>query len=448
VKGAAAPPAVSLADLPDETDLRVTLDRTIPHRRWLYSTYLIRGEVTVSASPGGGGKTALANAISVEVATGVDLLHNHIFGSDLRVLYVSREEDSNELERRFAALDLAYPTEQLREKLGRLLRLGTDSPLTQRLSFTQNSSGGGAVVLDANGFKTLEAIIEKYRPDLLVLDPLVMFCPGDMNSPTLMGQVIGGLKILAGRFNCAILVIHHTNKSGEAGDIRSVSGAKAITDLSRRTFLPVKMSEEEAPKLGILPSEAWRHFRLVDAKQNQTPPLDKSTWYKLVSVDLPNAEPPIYPNGDSVQAVQRVYLPLANVESEAVGGLATKHALLDLIERGKIIDGQSYPYSPSIAGARNERSLLEDAIAVVRDAIVPRTLEPIDLEAVTKRTLDAMLHDEWLVAAPINELMEKPGRRFRNGRGLKVVWEKTPWPKQSAADIDSAGSDTEAAGDT
>jgi hypothetical protein len=43
----------------------------IPHRHWLYGTYIIRGEITVLAAPGGAGKTALATGIAVEIAAGV-----------------------------------------------------------------------------------------------------------------------------------------------------------------------------------------------------------------------------------------------------------------------------------------------------------------------------------------------------------------------------------------
>ena len=53
-----------------------------------------------------------------------------------------------------------------------------------------------------------------------------------------------------------------------------------------------------------------------------------------------------------------------------------RDAILDLINRGKIIDGQSYPYSPSPAGANNERALLDDAMAAVRDATAPRQWPP------------------------------------------------------------------------
>ena len=49
-------------------------------------------------------------------------------------------------------------------------------------------------------------------------------------------------------------------------------------------------------------------FTLVDAKSNLTPLSAEAPWYELASEVLPNAEPPIYPKGDGVQAVRRAYL--------------------------------------------------------------------------------------------------------------------------------------------
>ena len=52
-----------------------------------------------------------------------------------------------------------------------------------------------------------------------------------------------------------------------------------------------------------------------------------------------------------------------------------------------MIDGQSYPYSPSPAGANNARSLLDDAMAAVAEATAPRAWKPGDLKAVTERAI-------------------------------------------------------------
>ena len=64
-------PAPSMPAVPPVTwppaALKVSFSN-IPHRRWLYGTYLIRGEITVVAAPGGAGKTALATGMAVEIA--------------------------------------------------------------------------------------------------------------------------------------------------------------------------------------------------------------------------------------------------------------------------------------------------------------------------------------------------------------------------------------------
>jgi hypothetical protein len=84
-------------------DLNVSFAH-IPHRRWLYGTYLIRGEITVLAAPGGPGKTALATGIAVEIAAGVSLLGETMFGSELKVLFINGEDGGREIRRRIWAL--------------------------------------------------------------------------------------------------------------------------------------------------------------------------------------------------------------------------------------------------------------------------------------------------------------------------------------------------------
>jgi hypothetical protein len=290
-----------------------------------------------------------------------------------------------------------------------------------------------------SGFAVLEAAFESLRPDVIILDPLVTFCGGgNMNDNTVMSLVMRELKCLAVKFNCAILVVHHTRKGGDAGNAESISGAAAIVNLARRAIMPVPMTDDEATKNGVLPSERLSYFKLVDAKSNLAPRSADSPWYKLHSVELPNPEPPLYPHGDNVQAVTRESLPLLNNASAAGDDLKVKRALLDLVARGKIIAGQSYPYSPSIAGAKNERALLDDAMTVVGNATAPRNWGPADLKAVTQRAIDKMKTQGWLIEDDMKKLVPKP-KRFSKGRGLKVDWERTPWPNAGAVDGTAAG---------
>ena len=324
----------------------------IPHRRWLYGTYLIRGEITVLAAPGGAGKTALATGLAVEIATGMELLGEKIRKAhELKVLFINGEDGRSEIERRVMAFFLAHAHKIRLQSPDRLFVAGANDARVQRLSFLRTTDRNSSM-LDRTGFDALEAALEALRPDVLILDPLVAFCGGgNMNDNAVMSLVIRELKRLATKFDCAVLIVHHTRKGPDDGNAEAISGASATVNLARRAIMPVPMTDKEATQFGVLPSERFRYFKLVDAKSNLAPRSANSPWYRLHSVELPNAEPPVYPYGDNVQAVERINLSLLQTAAVTTDDQKIRDAILDLIRRGKMIDGQSYPYSPSLAGA-------------------------------------------------------------------------------------------------
>jgi hypothetical protein len=88
-------------------------------------------------------------------------------------------------------------------------------------------------------------------------------------------------------------------------------------------------------------------------------------------------------------------------------------AILEVVQRGKLIDGVSYPYSPSSAGSGNKRLLLPDAMEAVAVALA-REWSPDDLKAVTERSIGMMKDTGALVEEEI------ANGRFRQGRGLRA----------------------------
>lgn len=63
--------------------------------------------------------------------------------------------------------------------------------------------------------QALESIIKKYKPALIVLDPLYLMFDGDINSAKELAPVLQWLLDVRYRLNCGIMVIHHWNKGGE-----------------------------------------------------------------------------------------------------------------------------------------------------------------------------------------------------------------------------------------
>jgi hypothetical protein len=424
----------------DPAEIRVSF-ADIPHRQWIYGNYLVRGEITVMGAPGGVGKTALITGMAIELAAGKELLEERIWGSDLKVLLINGEDGTVEIDRRMWGFSRAHANLIGGQTLDRLYAVGADDPRVQGLSFLRTERNVSS--LDIEGFKALKSALDAIRPDVLMLDPLVAFCGGgNMNDNAAMSLVMRGLKSLAAEFGCAVLIVHHTKKGGEQGDVEAVSGAAAIVNLARRAIMPVPMTNEDASSFGVLPSERFRYFKLVDAKSNFAPRSADSPWYALHSIELPNAEPPIYPNGDNVQAVIRVTMPLPKTTAEAADDQKIQRAILDLVGRGKLIGGEQHPYSPNVSGARNQRALLDDAMAAVKEATVPKQWPPGDLRAVVHAVIDKMKKEGWLYEEDI-----KKGR-FRQGLALCVNWQHTPWPNSASPVNDGTAPDGKTGGNT
>jgi hypothetical protein len=393
----------------------------------LYGVDLVRGEITVLASPGGLGKSSLAIGMAVSIVTGKEILDEKIRGSALKVLLINAEDSTDEIRRRIWAFCLAHQVAE--HELGRLYAAGADKPLVQALSFLRTNQKGQSE-LDADGLAHLRSAQQSLSPDVIILDPLVALCAGgNMNDNQSMALVMRALKALAAEFDCAILIVHHTRKNAEAGAADAISGAASIVNLARRAIMPVIMSAEEATPLGILPSERLRNFKLVDAKSNLAPRSSDVPIYRLQGVELPNAELPIYPFGDNVQAVVRAYPQSQASAVVSMDDQKIRRAILDLAARGKVIDGKVYPYSPKNTGAANVRSILEDAVAAARSATAPRQWASGDLEAVVATTIKTLLKDGTLVSGEITGT-----GRFRRGQALQVNPSLT-----TNGDVDASG---------
>jgi RecA-family ATPase len=114
---------------------------------------------------------------------------------------------------------------------------------------------------------------------LLVLDTLSVLCgPSSLeeNSNTDMGPLISSLNRIAGRHNCAIVLLHHVAKGDDTGQGR---GASAIGDNARwRLSMRVMTKAEAEERFGSDGGGERAAWILVEwTKQNYAPPRD-SVW--------------------------------------------------------------------------------------------------------------------------------------------------------------------------
>lgn len=171
---------------------------------WILPGMLPKGEMALLAAQAKCGKTLLATDIAYAVLTGTTAAGET--AKQGKVLLVSSDESQSSTRRRLFArgFDLiSNPDDHFRI-------------LTH---------------LDLNDLSTLEAQLEDFRPDLVVIDSLTSITLNSSISEkdAEFAKSIYKLKDLIGRYNSSSILIHHENKSKEAKGIEKVSGSARIT---------------------------------------------------------------------------------------------------------------------------------------------------------------------------------------------------------------------------
>jgi KaiC/GvpD/RAD55 family RecA-like ATPase len=170
---------------------------------WIVPGMLPKGEMALLAAQAKCGKTLLACDIAYAVLTGTKAVGETV--KQGKVLLVSSDESQSSTRRRLYArgFDLISNPDQFRI----------------------------LTYLDLNDLNTLEAQLEDFRPDLVVIDSLTSCTLNSSLSEkdAEFAKSIYKLKDLIGRYGASSILIHHENKSKEAKGIEKVSGSARIT---------------------------------------------------------------------------------------------------------------------------------------------------------------------------------------------------------------------------
>lgn len=218
--------------------------------KWVVPQLLPRGETLLLAAQAKCGKTTLATDIMYAVLSGGTVIGEQV-GLKGKVLLISSDESPNSTRRR--------------------MRLRGFDLLDERSNFQVTNH------LDITNLTELEAKLEDFRPDLVVIDSLTTICSevGISEKDPEFVRHIYKLKSLLGRYNAACILIHHENKDPLAKGINQVSGSaripaavwgilqlKAVNpndDSDSRRWLKIKPREGEAItlKLQLNPKDTW-----------------------------------------------------------------------------------------------------------------------------------------------------------------------------------------------
>jgi hypothetical protein len=272
---------------------------SIPPRPWLYGKLLLRKIVSATISPGAVGKSSLITAEALAMVSGKDLLGVQP-GAPLRV-WLWNKDPQEETMRKIQAAAIYY--ELGPDDIGD--RLMVDSGRDQKLVIATATRNGAVIVQPV--VDSLVAEIIKHKIDVLVIDPFVSCHEVAENDNGAMDMVVKEWGRVAERGNCAVHLVHHTRKPKGTEEVSTDSsrGASSQTDACRVVRPINRMTKDQAANIGV--ENPWLYFRTSNDKPNLEPPVERSDWYRLVSVDLGNG--PM--GGDSVGVVTKWEFPEA-----------------------------------------------------------------------------------------------------------------------------------------
>jgi hypothetical protein len=162
-----------------------------------------------------------------------------------------------------------------------------------------------APLLDSRGLDALNAELDHTKADVLIIDPLINIMGGvDSNDNSAAALLMGQLAQIAAKRGISIALAHHASKGRDPRSADSAMGAATFVNLARIVLSIEPLDEKDAGTIGLPPWGAKSCFRVGGTKQNFSAPNTTDRWFRVVSVDMPNAEPPVYANGDQVAVVE------------------------------------------------------------------------------------------------------------------------------------------------
>jgi RecA-family ATPase len=263
---------------------------SLPKRPWIIKGVLLRGYVTAGIAPPGVGKSTFAAMTAIMVATGWEkpMLNRPVL-EKTNVLLLNNEDDEDELKRKISGICQHYDI-----GIGELTdRLFVRSGYGSRLLLAHRNKDN-MVVATVDNKKVLEFCL-RHSIGLIIIDPFISVHDVPENDNTDIESVITEIRSIAKQTGAAVLLIHHTKKTGgdseqHAGDTEAGRGASSLIGAARISFTLARMSKQSALDKNIDWNLGNRLIRMDDGKINFALRSEKEDWYEMKSVQLPNGD--------------------------------------------------------------------------------------------------------------------------------------------------------------
>lgn len=256
---------------------------TIPTRQWIFGRHAVRRFVSATAAAGGTGKTALAIAEALSVATGRPLLKDGPVERG-RVWLLGLEDPGEEYERRIAAAALLHKLDPGEFAGGLFMNSARDD------AFVIARAGRNGLEIACPVVAAISRNIREHSIDLVVVDPFcaVHAVPEVDNSA--IAAVVREWARIADETGCAVELVHHLRKgAGSEATADDARGASALVNAARSVRVLAPMGSDAAERFGVEPDERRRFFAVSSAKANLAM-VGGEAWRELVSITLKNGQ--------------------------------------------------------------------------------------------------------------------------------------------------------------
>ena len=241
----------------------------VPERKWHVRDLIPSNTVTLFGGDGGTGKSLCALQLAASTA-----LERAWLGYSVRpgkAVYLSAEDDKAELHRRLKDIVQAEGVTLADLEALTLRSLAGEDALLATLA------KGGA--LEATPLLyAIEELLQQESPDLLVLDTLADYFPGNENDRAQARQFISILRGLAIRHECAVVMLAHPSLSG----LNSGSGTSGSTGWNNSVRSRLYLSR--VIQDGYEPNPDARVLRTMKANYSRTGAEIALTWRNGVFV--------------------------------------------------------------------------------------------------------------------------------------------------------------------
>lgn len=206
---------------------------------------------------------------------------------------------------------------------------------------------------------TIRPLVEDVRPDLLWIDPALAYLGGESNSQEHVGRFLRHLlNPLIHEFECAAIVVHHTNKPVSGRD-KPEGASSALAYLANGS---AEWSNWPRAILGIRPSESDSVFQLHAAKRGNRLRWKNPDGFTPTSVKFiahARGEGEIYWRPATNEELKNLSKPKGQTKQKGVDDVMTFVPWHGQIEKKKLID----TCNRSGIGLSKVRELIDQAVA-------------------------------------------------------------------------------------